>query len=364
MYARSAAFDAAKKLSHTMITRADVLLGNVVVSSALNVDSGQVQIDGTAATRRRCSLNVIDEFGTLTQNVGVLSPYGRELRVSNGIQYPDGTQELITMGTFRISDVSSDVGGSNAGIVAVSGFDRSRSISRARFESPYTIASGTNYSTAIANLVQNRLPSCPLNFTSSTATTPLLVFDQGADPWASAQSMATAIGCELFFDPNGTCVLRGVTDLTSTVWDYTEGANASVITISNSLSDEPGYNGLVVDGEPPGLSPVHAVVYDTDPSSPTYSLGPYGKVPMFYKSQFITSLDQATAAATALLATRRGGTEALQFTAIPHPAHEVGDLVRVATARLGINANYVFESFSYPLGVGAMSVVTRKRRTA
>lgn len=365
MYARSPEFDAAIRKGHVVVASADVLLNGSVIAPDLPIGGGSVQVDGSAAVRRRCSLTVIDAKGTLTGTpTATVSPYGREIRTYRGLRLPNGAVEKLCTGTFRISSVATADSSSGDRSVKVEGFDRSRSVARARFETPYVIAAGTNYATAIQNLLSSRMPTLAFRFAATAATTPLLVFDQGADPWKSAQTMASSIGCLLYFDPLGVCVMVSVTDSATVVWDYSEGAAATVIGIDDTFDDEPGYNGVVVDGEATATTPVHAVVYDNDPASPTYYLGPYGRVPMFYRSQFITAADQAYAAAAGMLVQQRGGTEALRFTAIPHPAHEIGDLVRVASSTLGIDSNYYIDSFTIPHDLAQMNVTTRKRRLA
>lgn len=367
MYARTAAFDAAIRSCQTVSVVADLLLDGVVVFSGLPVVGGGIEVDGTAAVRRRCNLTVVDATGEITPNdpTDPLSPYGREIQIRRGVRFPDGTTEHIALGVFRMSTVAVNDSGSDRKIT-VTGFDRSRSVSRARFEAPYSVAAGTNYGTAIYDLIVSRLPDVVASFVSTSRTTPLLVFDQGADPWATAQEMATSIGAELFFNPDGICVLKFPVDPTTQAidWEYAEGDDATVLSIDNTLSDEPGYNGVVVDGEPPDAPPVHAVVYDSNPLSPTYYLGAYGKVPRFYRSQFITTLAQAEDVANAMLLAERGGTEQLKFTCIPHPAHEVDDLVHVVDPLIGVDDNYVLESFTMPLDLGVMSATTRKRRSA
>lgn len=364
MYTRSAAFDSAIRYGHKVVVRAEVLSGGVVVpSTGLRVIEGNVTVDGTAAVRRQGSLKVVDPTGALTPNDSsdTLSPYGRELRLYKGIALSSG-DELLALATLRISSSSTN----NQGQISLTGFDRARSVSRARFETPYVVASGVNYGTAIQDLLTSRLSGLTFNFVSVTATTPLLVFDQGADPWEKAQEMAKSVGCELFFDPLGIATMRYEVDPagSSVAWDYGEGPTSMVLSVDNTLTDEPGYNGIVVDGEAPGVDPVHSVVYDTNPSSPTYSLGPYGKVPRFIRSQYITTQSQADAAAAAGLLRERGGTEQVKFSAILHPAHEAGDIVRVADSRVGIDDNYLIESFPISLGLEASTVTTRKRRTS
>jgi len=368
MYVRSPAFDTAVRNSHTVINRADVLLNGVVVASGLPVTAGSVNVDSTAATRRRGQITVVDATGALIPllSSSTLSPYGRELRLWRGIQYPDGTTEMLPVGTLRIG--SSEAADNSGQVINVLAYDRARTIARARFETPYQIQAGTNYGTAIQTLLSTQMSGLTFNFVTVTNTTPLLVFDQQVDPWASAQSMATSIGCDLFFDPLGVCVLR-LTPNPATAnidWDYSGGSNSMLMPpVDWTMTDDPGYNGIVVDGEPPGLPPVHSVVYDTNPQSPTYSLGTYGKVPYFLRSQFVTTQAQADAAAASLLIQERGGTEQAKFSAIPHPAHEGGDIVKVADAALGISDNFVIESFTMPLTAeGTATFTCKKRRTS
>lgn len=367
MYAVSSAFaDAlAGKYGGKIIFRADLLRNGVAVVSGLRVTGGSVEVDGNADVRRRCSLTVVDDTGVLVPNDAgdPLSPYGNEVRVYRGVSTSATGDELVPLGTFRIASAHVD----SFGVIAVQGFDRARAVSRARFETPYTVPSGIDYSGAIVALITSRLPYVTTSVAAVvTSTSTVLVFDQGSDPWEAAQNMAESIGCELFFDPMGVCVLRPRPDPVNDpiVATYAPGATATILSVENALDDEPGYNGVVVDGEPPNLAPVHAVVYDADPASPTYANGPYGKVPMFYRSQYITTIEQATAAANAFLRANRGGTEQLTFEAIPNPAHDAGDLVRVTRTEIGVDDAYVVESFGIPLAVdGSMKVTTRKRRT-
>ena len=366
MYGRTAAFDTAIQQGHVVHVVADVLENGRAVLSGLPVLGGGVDVDSSADVRRRCKVDVVDPTGTLTPNdpSDLLSPYGRELRLRRGVLFSDGTSETLTIGTFRISSV--DVGHSSTSRkITVTGFDRARSIGRARLETPYTIEAGTNYVTAIHRLLSSRMPGLVLRSGTTTRTTPLIVLEQMADPWKAASDMAESLGCELFFDPDGACVLQRITEGAApgnAVWEYRAGNGATVLSVDNTFDDDPGYNGAVVDGEPPDAPPVHAVVYDDDPASPTYAGGSYGKVPIFLRSIFVVTQQQAQDAALGLMLKKRGGSEQVKFTAIPHPAHEAGDLVHVVDGDIGLDGYYVIESFSIPLDLGAMSVTCRKRQ--
>lgn len=362
MYAVSDAFKAALTGSHIVVCRADILSNNEIIVEGLYVTDGAVDVDGDANVRRRCSLTVADSKGALA-SVGPLdplSPYGNEIRLYRGIALTAG-DEVAPLGTFRIASTKAV----DEGTIEVTGFDRARSVQRARFVTPYIVKANRNYATAIATLVGSRLPGVVTDFMTTSEVTPVLIFDQASDPWKAATDMAQSIGAELFFDPLGVCVLRAQADLDDpVVASYVSGETATILSIENALSDEPGYNGFVVDGEPPDLPPVHVVQWDTEPDSPTYPYDGYGEVPFFLRSQMITTVSQANRAAAAGLLRERGGTEQLTFEAIPHPGHEAGDVVNVARSAMGIDDNYLVQSFSIPLSAaGTMNVSTRKRRT-
>jgi hypothetical protein len=363
MWARSAAFAAALTYGYSLAFKCEVLYGGYVIADDIFIESGNVQVDYTAAIRRRGSINVVDNTGLLTpyNASDKLSPYGHEIRAYRGMRFIDGTTEYIPVGTLRIATTNS-----SKGLIQISAFDRSRSVSRARFEQTYTIASGTNYATAIHDLIDSRLPGLTYRFTTTGSTTPLIVFDQSSDPWASAQTMANAIGCDLYFDPLGVCVLELTSNPATApvVSTYASGPTSMLLQATASMTDDPGYNGVVVDGEPPNGTPVHSVVYDNDPTSPTYYLGPYGKVPTFMRSTFITNQAQADGAGVAELLRNRGGTEQLKLKVLTDPCQEAGDLCYVNSPIERVDANYIAESFTIPFDASTSTDMTmRKRRS-
>jgi hypothetical protein len=253
--------------------------------------------------------------------------------------------------------------------ITVSGYDRSRPVSRAKFENPYIVAAGTNVAVAVATLLENRFPEVEFSseWVTTAETTPLLVFDTSDDPWDQATKMAQSIGCELFFDADGKATLRVEPDPTTAdpVWSYVDGASATILSAGKTFDDEPGYNGVILSGETAsGAAPVRATVWDTDPASPTYYLGPYGKVPLFETSPFVATLTAATAAATASLQRNIGGTERITLSAIPNPAHEAGDIIYVQ--RSDVLADVcVMQSATIPLAVSeAMTIASQQRRSA
>lgn len=371
MYGASAAFFAAVTHSHGVTARVEVLSGTRVLADLLVTD-GSVKMDESADTRRSVSCTLGDATGTLTPSglSDVLSPAGNELRVWRGITVPGLTEE-VPLGVFGIADVditADIVGGVQIGLT---GFDRAKRVSEARFDTTYVIAAGTNYSTAIQALIRSRLPmTVTFLFEDTVATTPALVFNVGDDPWKAAQDMARSIGCEVFFDGLGRCVMRSVPDpdTAPVVWTYAEGPQAIILSGRKKLTREGTYNGVIASGESSAITnqssaPVTATVWDDNPFSPTYYLGSFGKKPRLYSSPFITSPVQALSAARAILRSSLGLAEDVAFTSVVNPAHEPGDVVSISLAKAKVNARYVLSSFSVPLTHSSSLQASTRRRT-
>jgi hypothetical protein len=369
VYPASAAFFAALSGSHTATSRVEVL-DRGLVRAELLVTDGSARMDEGAAVRRSLTCTLGDATGTLTPATlsDLLAPAGNELRVWRGVSAPSVTEE-VPLGVFGIADVditSEIVGGVRIDLTA---FDRAKKIQEARLDATYVVAAGTNYSAAIQALLRSRMSDITFLFEDSSAVTPGLVFNVGDDPWKHATDMARSIGCELFFDPVGRCVMRTVPDpdVAAVTWSYVEGEGAMILGASKKLTREYTYNGVIASGEGSAITnqqvaPVSATAWDDNPHSPTYYLGKFGKKPRLYASPFVTTQAQALSAARAILRQSMGLAEDVSFSAVVNPAHEPGDVVSILVSKSKINARYVLSSFSVPLThAGTLSATTRRR---
>lgn len=370
MQGTTAAFQAALLKSHTIVTRAEILYEGSVVRVLDEVIGGTVNVEATAAVRRRCSVRIVDSTGDLvpTGTADDLYPNGSEIRLYRGVRLSTG-DELVPLGTFRIgrTKVIDTPGGL---VIDVNGYDRARSVQRNRFIDPYSIASGANIGTAIQALITDRLPGTTYNFpTISASTTAAFTFLEGEDPWRKATEMAESVGASLFFDPLGICTLRPSSNTADVVASFTEGETATFLDVERDLDDEKTYNAVVATGEAPtSTAPVRAVAYDANPTSPTYYLGPYGLVPFFYSSPFIGTTTQAQDAANARLQKVIGATEAVRISIIPNPALDADDVVQIVRARSGVggtgNPFFVVDDLAIPLEADRpMTIATRERRS-
>jgi hypothetical protein len=356
--------------------------------SDIRVLGGQVTVDRTAAHRRQCSVEVgaFGKDGLAIDNIipkdptDPLAPYGPILKVWRSILIPDaingfqgasGQRFRMTVwqqGVFRLSEAS--VSDDGVPKLKVTGYDHSRTVARNKFTLPYVVAAGQNYGDAIIAMCRDRLPTLEDTGHSVTATTPQIVVDPEQDPWETAQSWASAVGCEVYFNVFGQLVIRPEPDLASdpVVWTYADGSsstNSTLLQVERSMDDEPGYNGVVLTSESNTLStPIRSEVWDDNPSSPTYANGPYGRVPKFVSSPLVTTQAQGDAAARAELLRSSGGTSTLTLATIPNPAQEAGDVVRVLRPASRTDLTAVLDGFTMPLDLQSpMTVRTRERRS-
>jgi hypothetical protein len=358
--------------SHKIISYVDVYGPNGDYFR-LNATDGSVNVDRTAATRRRCTVTCVDRDGTATPTGpdSVLTPFGTILKLYRGVVFSDGSgEEIIPLGVFHLAkaSVSDQVGGSPD--ISLEAYDFSRTISRAKFTDVYTVAQGTNLVQAIKDIVTRSFPDMTFDSITTTMTAPAaIVYDANTDPWDACNTLATSVGCEVFFDATGRCVIAPPADIDNLAapdFTFIEGPGCTMLDLAVDYTDDPGYNGVVLTGASAGddSAPVRSIVWDSEPTSPTYHLGPYGEVPEFVTDQNITTQEAADAAAAALLATLLGFSSQLSLTIGVNPALDVNDVVKVKRARSGIDALYAVDAVSIPLHASGTSALTvRNKRT-
>lgn len=365
-----------------------------------NCIDGQVSADPTASYRRSATIVVVDASptGALLPNDsgGILAPLGSEIRPYRGIDYdptnPGTDVEVYPLGVFDLSSTTVEesvgtaggsygtggggsqppgVGSVNTGGIqySVTMFDRSRKISRDAFTDVWPVTAGTNLVSAIQQILARTIPNLSYDAVGTTRTIPsTLAFKVGDDPWVSATSLATSLGCELYFDVDGDVVIAppvNVNALPSPSFSYIEGEGNSMTQLDALFTDDPGYNGVIVIGAAPSstAAPVTAVAWDTEPSSPTYWKGSYGRVPQVVTDSTVTTVAEAQAEADSLLGGLLGFSAQLTATSWCNPALEVGDVVQVKRTPLGVDGLYVLDAFTVPLrGYETQALTLRSNR--
>jgi hypothetical protein len=378
MWATSDAFDEVMVGGHIPVAvKADLYTAGLteVLAADLLVVGGSVTADRTAQFRRQCQVQLADSDGALLpllMGVGGSDPGAAELVLQRGVGFPNGTTELIPLGVFSVSirEVT-DTGGGVA--LALTGYDRSRTVSRAKLLTTYYIAAGTKYLDAAVALVDNRLPfvtpvSRSIESVQPTTTPTSLVYHEQDDPWARVQELCAAVGCEVFFEVDGALRIRDIPDPTTdpVVFEFVEDSTSLILSVGRALEDEPGYNAVIVTGESSANVDAvpRAIAYDNDPTSPTYFFGPYGQVPEFFNDPLVTNNTQAATAATGRLRRIIGLTETVNMSVVPHPALAPSDVIRVVSEGSGLDRHVLVEALTVPLDVStAATLATRVRRT-
>lgn len=361
---RSQAFDDAVRDGRPAIAYADLYRAGNLVKANMPL-SGRVTIDETAASRRSFSGQVIDD-GNLAPRISSdpFTPYGSELQLWSGFILPRGVPELLPMARIRLEDVETD-----GRIIECSGSDRSLVVVEARPEVPYVIANGTNLSTAIQNLLSSALPG--LDFSQFSLTTVTLggpiILEETSDKWQEAQDLASSNGFELFFDQIGRPIFRPKPDATqsSSSWTYTPGPNNIYLGGRRKFSSKGLKNIWVAKGEQDDQGPtVRASAEVSDTTNPLHPAG-FGRRPEFYASQYLKTTAQCQSVANALKVQKASLGESLRFKAIPHPAHEAGDVAYVSEDSLGVDDPFVLRSWDFDLLMReSVEFTTRSRRNS
>lgn len=357
--------------SHRIISWVDVTAPDQETIRLPAVD-GQVDVDRSAAIRRKISCNCIDPTGLLTprENGEILTPYGTELRAYRGIRWSDAEDdyEVSSLGVFRLS--RSAITDNNAGspTIQLEGFDRARTISRDKFKIPYVIDAGTNAMTALKFIAKMTFADLEYDtITSAVTTTAPLLWDAGSDPWEAIAHLARSMGCEAYFDVEGRLAVlppHDISALPSPDFTYVEGQGNIALDMAREYNDEGVYNGVIVVGESVGdqLPPVRGEAWDLNPTSPTYRYGPYGEVPLFLTDNLAKTETQCQQIAQAQLSLILGATSRLGITGIVNPSYECGDIVRVKRAKAKIDGLYVVDAFTVPLRAMTQTISLREQR--
>jgi len=346
---------------HRMIPRVtaqlrDQSFGQVVVTE------GSVSYDENTPVQSRCQVTIAapDKVPSSEFDARELDVSGWRLFIEYGVVIGQIVY-FVPLGTFVVYDLDD----SDVGSIQITGYDTTVLVRDGRFTVPYWIAAGINYQTALSDLCTSiNLPS---SFPVTNYTTPLLLFPEGDDRLARMNDMAGSLGGSIIADPYGVITMRTSAAIaaTDTSIDFIEGPGCKMTALTKRRTRQQVYNAAVYTGEPAGGSPVTGFAYDLDPNSSTYYYGPFGIVPVFEKSQFVTTQAQADAAAQGLMNRKKGIGSTLQITTWANPTLRPGDTAHITRTRMGVDQTVPLSSMSISLVAGRdMSITTREGTVA
>lgn len=351
MYPVSTRFLEALATSHRIVTRVDAFYNGRLTVSDLPIADGSVTVDRGSKVRRSLSLTISDIGYLPWDPLDVLASYGQRLVVSRGIRFPDGSEEVVPLGTFRINEPSGDV---HIGPLTITGQTSEVAIQEDKFLAPYTTKGYTTCVDAITALIRRTLPDAVIvNATRDGRNPPCATatWDANSDPWDAVTQIATAMAAEIYVDALDRFVIADVPDPLSSpiVWDIAEGEGGTLISAARTMSRTNVFNAVVCSGEntSDNSAVVSAVAYDNNPNSPTRWGGPYGRVPKFYSSSLLKTVGDCQAAANYMLVDATAPNISTSLDSVPNPALEGGDCIRVGYR--GRKELFIMQSCSIPL---------------
>lgn len=349
--------------SHRLFARARVCTtfqeGVAPTGTEVPIIDGDVRSDASGDVRSTLALTTDGNGEWPHDPTELLAPYGNELFVERGINYGNGTVEVVSLGYFRIDRTSQDDGPNGA--IQLSASDRMSGIIDARLPLPVQFEAGTTVEDVFNQLVHDVYPDATIEFdftaSGSTFSTSHVAEE---DRFGFLRDVAKSRGKIMYWDYRGVLRVVSPPDASTPVYAIDAGRGGTLVRLSRSLSRQGVYNGVVARGDQPtdDVQPI-AVVVDNNPASPTYWNGRFGKVPRYYNSSFITTAAQATSAATSILQRAVGLPYSINLDAVPNPALEPYDPVRITMPdRTDI---HVIDSLSIPLtALGTMTGTTRQ----
>lgn len=382
MYHVTDAFKTALTESHDVIVHADVVdnLGSVIDS--FSPLGGGVNVEGPATIRRSTSgltLGDLDGRYTPENLTDIFHPAsGNRLKLYRGIKgvpavdgaTVDTPAAMVPIFTGPIYDVEIR----DTGIIEldVTAYDNMVLIRDNRWTIPHVIPAGAsvNLETEFRAIVADRLPGVAVSFGIAAPVRTLYapwVFgaDSSNDPSADLQKIVEALGGIMYFDVTGQELrVEPVPELAGTnfVFDYSENNNA-LLGVTRKLSKESMFNGCVVRGGTTAFGPYISIMWDVDPSSPTYYKGPFGRKPQFISSDAIPDQLWADIVCRAEMNKRLGQIEGASFDGLVNPAHEAFDPIRIGREKSKLNDAFLLDRFTIPLsGTESMPATCRARQ--
>jgi hypothetical protein len=358
----SARFLATVRGSHRMVARARLCTPGQVGTNPTGVEipilSGDVQLDATAEVR--ATLGMTTAWPWPSSSADLFTPYGTEVFVERGVVYGDGTREWVSQGYFRLQKQEQNY--APDGPVALTGSDRMAAIIKAKLLAPFQFDASTPVSVVFSNLVGEVYPGAVIVYdfpAAATLFTTSHIVEESR--YEFLRDIAQSLGKVMYWGYDGRLYVVSVPNPTVPVFDVTHGAGGVLTELRRSLSDDGVHNAVVATGEQPGEAPpVRGIAYDLDPTSPTRWGGPFGPAPRFYSSSFLTTDDQCRTAAAAMLAREKGLPYQVDFAAVPNPALEPLDAVRVSYSDAQRAEVHVLDRLAVPLLPDvAMTAATR-----
>jgi hypothetical protein len=328
----STAFKNGVRSSHQMASRVRVVApgqnGVNPTGTVIPITAGSITFDSTAQVQATADITTTQPWAASSSDL--LTIYGNEIFVERGLVYGGGSVEWVSLGYYRI-DNPHQASAPSGSVELRACPDRMQGLIDARIPSPFTFAAGTTVASIIQTLVLDAYSWATFSIDASLSAATINVAQTTTDDrYGFINTLVTSYGMIWYWDYRGVLVVKTPPALTSTVATIKTGHDGVITTLSRDLQRTGVYSGCFAQGQQATANvPLNALVVNNDPTSPTYWFGPFGKIPLFYTSSFLTSIGQCQSAAKAQLQQNSGVPYEVDFGMVPNPALELWDPIRL-----------------------------------
>lgn len=334
--------------SHLAVFRARVCTtfqtGTNPAGTEIPITGGDVKLSATAEIRS--TLNLTTTAAWPTSATDLVTPYGNEIYVERGIAYGNGQREWVGLGYHRIDTPEQEE--VPDGEITIDASDRNAGLRDARFLAPQQFGPTLTNGDVADALILEVYPSATIEWDDITvqdaAINRTIIAED--DRLGTLLDLLTALGKIGYWRYDGVFRVETPPAITGDpAWTIDAGANGVLVQMSRGLTREGVYNAVVATGEGSDtIAPARAVVYNLDPDSPTYYSGPFGPVPRFYSSPFLTTNEQAASAAASILRQQLGLPYQVELSSIANPALEPFDVIAVKYPQTSRNRTLTAET--------------------
>lgn len=288
---------------------------------------GSVTFDSTAQVNATAALTTSQTWPVNYKDL--LTPYGNEAFIERGVVYGDGSTEWVSLGYYRINTVQQQ--NAPAGSVQLACSDRMQGIVDQRIPAPVTFAAGSTVISMIQTLVLAVYPWAIFDYDASLNTAQINVAQTTTDDrYGFINDLVTSYGMIWYWDYRGYLYIHTPPSLSSPVATINSGRKGVLVSMARGLDRVGVYSGCAASGQQASdQAPPYALVVDGNTNSPTYWDGPFGQIPQFYSSSFLTTVAQCQSAAMSIMQTSTGLPYEVDFGIVPNPALVLYDPVTV-----------------------------------
>jgi hypothetical protein len=313
--------------------------------------SGTIDFDGEAAEQWACQVAIPGEEWVAHDPGDPLDPRsGLRLRMWWRLLINGGWVE-IPVGTFVLEDPRITDNGAMP-TTSMRGRDPLTIIRRAGYGSLVISVGGLTIPAALERIMRAIAPSTPFRIeSSSTRTLPTTYELTGQDPLDDMVTIARQADLVIRTDPEGNVVAAPNPDSQAIRADWQEGPDCPVTDLARGVNTSQMLNSVtVVSTNPEVIPPISVTVEDTDPSSPTWIGGQWGRRATTIRTDSIASEDAARSMAQGILNGRRRPQEEIQVEVPPRGDLMYRDKVALARAMSGVANTYRIAGWTLSFG--------------